>query len=1502
MYFARNAKFYLPAGTAAAVAEQYLTPLHTGDSSSVQILEDQFLLTVLYPGYGNDDSMQRVDAFMSAWARVDGNADWDTAWLLLLRRLAKHQPASNAFGPHLPQLFNRIHAMLKVTGQSSERKNILPAFQYLNAKRSQTIAGKLVVDLLGVETAMDRLEALLASVRTQLHPSNTGQQSERIIVFITAMAEAFATMLGRDKTALVKPLKQRFLRAVLPLLEPSLLGKSLVVVNLAQAAIRHLAWVAPMTVCGQLLRDVVETGLDPDNLTRSHQAPAAMKALTVMIQPMVLSGRRTRRVLHDKLPGLLMQSLPGIDPNDQRKTAVTMMLSYLVLSCIPIDDAHSPAVDSHLDYGVDDDDDVASAHNEDVAPDLSQWAQALVARLLVLAQSRGKRAKKGMSAQLDGLMDFFYESTCRLAFLQMSARVMDAGPVRSVTAFVLDECLPNAHTEALALCRALANNSPQCLRDLVPPLAQLVRADTHKDRATWALVCLGGLARLSGAFLLNFLADLDGAVERGLKHDDLVVRKMSAKLLRRTARCLLDTYQVKPDAPIVRYGAEAVWADAQPKWHVCSPAEEHAAYTLVTAHWARALAGVKADKERRHTHCIVLFQAVRALLSHIRPATGLATPKHKHGAVQWPTQEALFADVDAVAALAHADTRALKVCCKMMGLLGEGAQGPKGCGRGERVKGFAMWSSWLGDLSNSRAREAEERARALQRYARGESESGEVEDRRDVVEMAHVVLAHIEHRLHVRTYEASFWAARQVREQAGAAFYDHAGEELYRLSVHGFSDVRKMAQAQLKHVHMRASWVAHNHLPRTLASLCTPGVASEEWTGSVYLLGSDKTLALIGRKWARWAPAVRALVLQAPAVVRTLPAHRQAKAQDRLQRVVQRVLADWQRFPADPGVPAEERAQLVRDIVGVGSATHWRLKLTGLAALGVLVDGPAPREAWVHCVECAQSEVLPLATVALAVLRRLFAFPASGAPADLLGSRELWTCAAKVLAEDRNIAGAGEDDRAEWSSGVGELLKFAKSLSGRPDFPRSRIEAFSLKEFHCTKAALWANMAAACTDKALALDTLRFLASPEAESAKDRLLRRTAAAELFAGVVRAKPEWAADALPTVTRLLNELPNGGLWGDAFRFAAQGPGKAGAVLAEYCERELGRVLSGIGADGEPMADNEGFMFASNLLRVSVATMLEERSLSARILPRVLRCFTHQYKAVREIAGVVAAMSVVVGTADKAHVVAAALQAASASANGLESCFHLLLPLCLQGDALVYMDVLVPLVVPVVIKAQGHADVELAQLAKHGLSLIANVVRCSSSAALALQFETVLADEAARAKDWHKRRAVAALLGPFHYNHTCLLFRQGAGALVQKTAELLLKDAQAEVRDQAKSLLAGLFAASVPNEAVFAPARDRYVKLARTPGDAAKRRTGVLALAALVLAFPYEVPAFLPLAVVELAKAVALSNDSTAKQALSEFRRTHQDDWAEHRLKFDSEQLESVDNTLASPEYYA
>ena len=96
-----------------------------------------------------------------------------------------------------------------------------------------------------------------------------------------------------------------------------------------------------------------------------------------------------------------------------------------------------------------------------------------------------------------------------------------------------------------------------------------------------------------------------------------------------------------------------------------------------------------------------------------------------------------------------------------------------------------------------------------------------------------------------------------------------------------------------------------------------------------------------------------------------------------------------------------------------------------------------------------------------------------------------------------------------------------------------------------------------------------------------------------------------------------------------------------------------------------------------------------------------------------------------------------------------------------------------------------------------------------------------------------------------------------------------------------------------------KDKALKILR------KRQGGVLGLTAVVLAFPYSVvPGVTPEAVVALSRHLSDPSpiDQAARKALSEFKRTHQDNWTEHKAAFTPEQLDDLDGLLVSPSYYA
>lgn len=86
--------------------------------------------------------------------------------------------------------------------------------------------------------------------------------------------------------------------------------------------------------------------------------------------------------------------------------------------------------------------------------------------------------------------------------------------------------------------------------------------------------------------------------------------------------------------------------------------------------------------------------------------------------------------------------------------------------------------------------------------------------------------------------------------------------------------------------------------------------------------------------------------------------------------------------------------------------------------------------------------------------------------------------------------------------------------------------------------------------------------------------------------------------------------------------------------------------------------------------------------------------------------------------------------------------------------------------------------------------------------------------------------------------------------------------------------------------------------------KRHGGILGLCAVVGSCPYDVPSYLPETVTYLCQFIndPVPIQGSVRKCLSEFRRTHQDNWQEHSLSFDANQLSVLSDILISPNYYA
>lgn len=191
----------------------------------------------------------------------------------------------------------------------------------------------------------------------------------------------------------------------------------------------------------------------------------------------------------------------------------------------------------------------------------------------------------------------------------------------------------------------------------------------------------------------------------------------------------------------------------------------------------------------------------------------------------------------------------------------------------------------------------------------------------------------------------------------------------------------------------------------------------------------------------------------------------------------------------------------------------------------------------------------------------------------------------------------------------------------------------------------------------------------------------------------------------------------------------------------------------------------------------------------------------------------------------------------------------------------------------------------------------------------------------KSWNARRTALNFLQVMIFHNFFVLDTDEIRKEVEGVITRRLLDDQLEVREVASTLLSGLihFGYIKVKDGLlksFSKMAKKKIKKARhgielTAEDLQKntaalhvKHGGLLGLSACVLAFPYDVPLWMPEVLLDVGNYLhdAPQIQATVKKTLSEFRRTHHDNWQMHRQKFTDDQLSVLTDLLISPSYYA
>ncbi|XP_062859085.1 proteasome activator complex subunit 4B isoform X2 [Trichomycterus rosablanca] len=227
------------------------------------------------------------------------------------------------------------------------------------------------------------------------------------------------------------------------------------------------------------------------------------------------------------------------------------------------------------------------------------------------------------------------------------------------------------------------------------------------------------------------------------------------------------------------------------------------------------------------------------------------------------------------------------------------------------------------------------------------------------------------------------------------------------------------------------------------------------------------------------------------------------------------------------------------------------------------------------------------------------------------------------------------------------------------------------------------------------------------------------------------------------------------------------------------------------------------------------------------------------------------------------------------------------------------------------------ELKRDAKTCLSLMSQGLLYPEQIPLVLK----VLSEIAGSSSWHARYSVLTYLQIMvFYNLFTILSNEQSVQDVRALVIRLLEDEQLEVREMAATTLSGFLQCNFLTMDISMQTHFEALCKTRLPKkrkrdlgsvvdtipsvDLVRRHAGVLGLGACILSSPYDVPTWMPQLLMDLS---AHLNDTqpiemTVKKTLSHFRRTHHDNWLEHKQQFTDDQLVVLTDLLVSPCYYA
>lgn len=209
------------------------------------------------------------------------------------------------------------------------------------------------------------LKRLFQSIDQYYYPSNNGEWSRPLSIFISELFRSIAARITSEKeeghslsadasssttttsTTTYSSYKlddetiEDIIRMVFPSCKMALFSKSVKVSKNAIQAIKHICFIRPSAIVKELF-DIVFHALQ--TLTEVHQISVALELLNTIIIPLLYHNIPE---VKDYMADLLNMALLGIDTNDQQKTSLTISFLNTLFSVVPVISSSGSSSNGH---------------------------------------------------------------------------------------------------------------------------------------------------------------------------------------------------------------------------------------------------------------------------------------------------------------------------------------------------------------------------------------------------------------------------------------------------------------------------------------------------------------------------------------------------------------------------------------------------------------------------------------------------------------------------------------------------------------------------------------------------------------------------------------------------------------------------------------------------------------------------------------------------------------------------------------------------------------------------------------------------------------------------------------------------------------------------------------------------------------------------------------------------------------------------------------------------